>query len=138
MRPFPPLAGSALALALALGCAQRTPRCTFEQAPGVDLSRYRTFAPDPRRELLLVSRDLRRVEVPGLRERASRELESRGYLPAQAGEAELWLEVLALAPGRREAGSRPQERGGGPGGRENGSDARGALALREHGRAAGP
>ncbi len=114
-------------LFLLVGCAK--PRYAYEVDAAFASGSYRTMAPDPRKDRVVIREGMRPLNS-GLHLRAVlAELEARKYQAAPSEEADLWVAVYVLTegppevsrggsgkPARRE-GSGEGHRGGGRGGK---------------------
>ena len=110
---------AALLLAAAtLGCVTE-PQFTYDVRQGPVLDRAATLAVDPR--ALVWSLPGQHTEDPGaFRHAVLQELRAKGYLPAKPQDADLWLDVIVLAPQRTgRTAPPPAGRGGQAGGGMN-------------------
>ena len=130
----------AAALVCLLGCAN--PQFTYEVDQGFHISSNLTVAPDPRLDRIVIMDGFRPID-PGLHQRAAlAELETRGFKPVPAGEADLWLAVFVLAeapPGERnpERSKAPKQEGSGEGHHGGGHGAAGTPGPGKEGVARG-
>jgi len=88
---------STLLGATLLGCLVR-PQFEYEVEPGAPVARFATLALDPR-PLVWRVEGQRVVDPWEYREAVLQEFRTRGFRPAKAEEADLWLDIVAMAPG---------------------------------------
>lgn len=111
---------------LAPGCAK--PPFTYDVDRAFPAALYRTMAPDPRTDRVLIREGFHPIDSGRQLKAVLNELEARNYQLAPSAEADLWVTVQVLAeapPGGRgggspkaahKGGSGGGHRGGGPGG----------------------
>jgi hypothetical protein len=84
-----------------LGCLVR-PQFEYEVEPGAPVARFATLALDPRPLVWQV--DGQHVVDPWeYREAVVQEFRARGFHPVKADAADLWLDIIAMAPGTGQA-----------------------------------
>jgi hypothetical protein len=91
------------ALIAMLGCIHK-PVFDYEIEPGAPVTQFATVALDPR-ELVWQVEGQRPIDPWEYRAAVVKELRQRGYRFVKAGEADLWLDIIAVSP----AGGRPDQ-----------------------------
>lgn len=117
----------------ALGCAK--PRFTYHVDEAFRTRAYRSMAPDPRRDRIVIREGMRPLN-PDLQLQATlAELEKRRYLRASTSEADLWVAVYVLMSGQPEGtrGGSTSHREGAGGGHRGGRGGAGTGGSPEPG-----
>ncbi len=94
MRTVTPLPLQSLLLLLAIGCS--SPRFIYDGERTFPLAPYRTAAPDPRTDRVIIREGLRPLAAGSHREATLEELKERNYLAVAPTEADLWVAVFLL------------------------------------------
>jgi hypothetical protein len=79
---------------LALGCVK--PRIAYQVDAAFQSSSYRTMAPDPRKDRIVIREGMAPLNPELHLQAVLTELASRNYRPAPASEADLWVAVYVL------------------------------------------
>jgi hypothetical protein len=98
----------------ALGCAK--PRFAYHVDEAFRSRAYRSMAPDPRKDRILIREGMRPLNPDLQLQTAMAELEKRRYVRTSTSEADLWVAVYVLMSGQPEGartGSSHREGGGG-------------------------